>query len=312
MAYRGRGPVRRNFRAAAKKRYAGRSKFRRSYGKKRIYRKRAVPTKRILNLTSRKKQDNMLSFSTTSASGANQSPGVGGLYVNGSAASAMSVFCPTARSLVSAGTTNLTVDVSDRTSSTCFMRGYRENLRIQTSSPLPWLWRRIVFTSKGGTPFGSQLASDQSQYVKYAPYSDTTIGMARLWFNLSNNNTPNTLASIQSVLFRGTINQDWNDVITAKVDTSRVTVMSDKTMTIRTGNANGHFSERKLWYPMNKNIVYDDDESGAAMTTAYSSTEAKPGMGDMYVADFLVPGIGGTASDIISLNCTATLYWHEK
>lgn len=268
--------------------------------------------KRILNVTSTKKQDNMLSFSTTSASGANQAPAAGGLYVNATASSAMSVFCPTARSLVTAGTTNLAVDVSDRTSMTCFIRGYRENLRIQTSSPLPWLWRRILFTSKGTYPFALQSISDTAQYVKYAPYADTSVGMTRLWFNLSNDNIPNTLANIQSVLFRGVLNQDWNDVITAKVDTSRVTVMSDRCTTIKTGNANGHFSDRKLWYPINKNLVYDDDESGAAVTTSYTSTDAKPGMGDLYIADFLVPGIGGSASDIISLNCTATLYWHEK
>ncbi len=39
--------------------------------------------RRILNVTSRKKQDNMLSFSTTSNTGANQAVAAGGLFVNG-------------------------------------------------------------------------------------------------------------------------------------------------------------------------------------------------------------------------------------
>lgn len=285
---------------------------RRSYtAKKRSYRpKRRMSRKSVLNLTSRKKQDNMLSFSNTNGSGASQTLAAGSLFVNGSTGYAMSVFCPTARSLVTASATNTIVDTADRTATTCYMRGYREDLRIQTSSPLPWLWRRICFTSKG--PTFQQAFNDSAPTATVQPYSDTSIGMARKWFNLQVNNSPNTVANYNTIIFRGTFNADWNDVITAKVDTTRITVKSDRVCRIVTGNNSGHFSERKLWYSMNKNLVYDDDENGAAETPQYVSSDARAGMGDYYIVDYLVPGVGGTSSDIINMNCTATLYWHEK
>nr|QVW56565.1 MAG: capsid protein [Gemykolovirus] len=265
----------------------------------------------ILNTTSRKKQDNMLSFSNTNGAGASQTVAAGSLFVNGSTGYAMSVFCPTARSFITAGSTGSIVDVSDRNAMTCYMRGYSENLRIQTSSPLPWLWRRICFTTKGGS-FTQPATGDTAPTQTVQPYSDTSIGMARKWFNLQVNNSPNTVAAYNGIIFKGTFGYDWNDVITAKTDQTRITVKSDVTRRIITGNNSGHFSERKLWYPMNRNLVYDDDEQGAAEIPSYYSTGAKPGMGDYFIVDYVVPGVGGTSSDVINLNCTATLYWHEK
>ncbi|AWU66513.1 capsid protein [Bark beetle-associated genomovirus 2] len=310
MAYRGRGPVRKAYKAAAKRRYAGRSKFRRSYGKKRTYRK-PMSKKRILNVTSKKKRDHMLSFSNTKNDGTSQTVAAGPFYNAGAQAYGFSIFSPTARSLVTGGSGNTTVEDADRTSSTVFMRGYSENLRIQTSSPLPWLWRRIVFCTKGPT-FSVLSKTEYSPTQAYTAFSDTSIGMSRLWFNLNANASPITVAAYLGVLFKGVINQDWNDVIIAPVDTTRVTLLSDKTTTIKTGNSNGHFSERKLWYPFNKNLVYDDDEAGSTVASSYFSTDAKGGMGDVYIVDFTVPGIGNTASDIISMAASATLYWHEK
>lgn len=271
-------------------------------------------TKRtVLNVTSRKKQDTMLSFTNTDGAGASTTVKAGSLFVNGSTGYAMSVFCPTARSLATAGATNTVTDTNDRTAVTCYMRGYKENVRVQTSSPLPWLWRRICFTTKGPFFFAGVTNTDGTAYNQtYLPYSDTSIGMSRKWFNMQVNNMPQTVAQYNGVIFKGAAGLDWNDVITAKVDNSRVTVKSDVTRRITTGNNSGHFSERKLWYPMNKNLVYDDDEIGGQMQTAYASTDAKAGMGDYFIVDYLVPGVGGAASDIINLNATATLYWHEK
>ncbi|AWU66517.1 capsid protein [Bark beetle-associated genomovirus 4] len=296
---------------ANSRRRKSRSKPRRSYAKKRsTFRPRKMSRRSILNVTSRKKQDNMLSWSNKNNAGNNQAVATGGLYVNGLAGYSMCVFCPTARSLTTASATNLLVDQADRTSTTCFMRGYKENLRIQTSSPLPWLWRRIVFATKGPTFYVSSAADTPT--IKFTPYSDTSVGMARLWFDLQYNSSPATVKAMNTIIFKGNQDQDWNDVITAKVDPSRITVMSDRTCAIKTTNSNGHFSERKLWYPMNKNLVYDDDEAGAAVASSYYSTDAKPGMGDVYVVDYVVPGVGGATSDIINFNATATLYWHEK
>lgn len=193
------------------------------------------------------------------------------------------------------------------------MRGYKENLRIQTSTPLPWLWRRVTFTYKGDDFLVGVPNTNETPYVQpYVPYSDTSIGMARKWFNLQVNNQPQTVAAYNGLIFKGRAGQDWNDVITAKVDNSRITVKSDVTRRITTGNNSGHFSERKLWYPMNANLTYDDDEVGGQMETSYTSTSTKYGMGDYYIVDYIVPGVGSSSSDILNMNCTASLYWHEK
>lgn len=269
--------------------------------------------KRILNVTSRKKQDTMLSFSNTGGTGNSVTVGQGSLYVNGSTGFAMSVFCPTARSLATAGATNQVTDTNDRTSVTCYMRGYKEDVRVQTNSPAPWLWRRVCFTYKGddfleGVPNNNATAFVQN----YLPYSDTSIGMARKWFNLQVNNMPETVTAFNAIIFKGRQGFDWNDIITAKVDNTRITVKSDHVRRITTGNNAGHFSERKLWYPMNSNLVYDDDEVGGQMETSYTSVDAKAGMGDYYIVDYIVPGVAATSSDLININCTASLYWHEK
>ena len=252
----------------------------------------------------------MLSFSNTNSQGTSQTVAAGSLFTNASGYG-FSIFSPTARSLITAGASNTTVEEADRTSTTCFMRGYKEKIRIQTSSSLPWLWRRIVFTTKGDL-FHKLSKDEYAPTQTYNGYSDTSIGMARLWFDLSKNASPLTISGIQSVLFKGTQNQDWNDLMVAPVDGSRVTILSDKVSKITTGNSNGHFSERNLYYSFNKNIVYDDDESGGGVTTQYWSTNAKPGMGDVYIIDITVPGMGGSASDVMNINAHSTLYWHEK
>lgn len=257
----------------------------------------------------------MLTVSNTNGSGvALAAPTLGDLVVRGDTGYAMVPFLPTARNLTTAGITNLLVDSSDRTSSTCYMRGLSEHIRITTSSSLPWLWRRICFTTKDDI-FTVKVNGDQSPTSAYSPYFDTTssnIGMTRIWFNLQVNNTPNTVAVFNGIIFKGNFGQDWNDIMTAPTDPARITVKSDTTKTLQSGNERGVIREYKRWYPMNTNIVYDDDEQGAAESGSYLTTKGKAGMGDYYIVDYIVPGKGGTGTDLLAINSTSTLYWHEK
>lgn len=226
----------------------------------------------------------------------------------------MIMWCPTARSLVTGGTTNNVTDVSDRTSTTCYMRGLSEHIRIQTNSSIPWLWRRICFTTKDDI-FITNVNGDQTPFQTYRPWFDSgtaNIGMTRNWFNLVQNVMPNTIDVFNGIIFKGTQGKDWSDSITAPLDTTRINVKSDTTKTIQSPNERGVIREIKRWYPMNSNLVYDDDENGAGETTQYITTKAKPGMGDYYVVDFFVSGTGGTTSDRLTVNSTSSLYWHEK
>lgn len=258
-------------------------------------------------MTSRKKRNTMLGFSNTNGAGATQAITAGPLFVTG-ATGAVCVWNSTAQSLYTSGNYNTIVDQAARTSTTCYMRGLSEHIRIQTSSGLPWFWRRICFTTKGNFPTSGSTAPINPENW----FIDTSSGISRLWLNLNINSSTGALISIQEILFRGQQGKDWDDYLTAPVDPTRVTCKYDKTIIFKSGNANGIVSEKKLWHKMNRNLVYGDDENGDSELTSMFSTDAKPGMGDYMVIDIILPGTGGTASDLLQLRSTSTLYWHER
>lgn len=283
---------------------------RRSGGRKRTYRKKASP-KRILNISSRKKRNGMLSWSNTTPLGAVQTTGLGSLNAIGGTGNnigAITLFSPTCMDLASAGSHTVGLE-SRRTSTTCYMRGFSEHIRVQTSSGLPWFWRRICFTFKNS--FAAAYPGDTPTNT-FRPYVETSNGLERLWLNQTINAMPNTIAGQQGLIFKGVAGVDWNDIIVAPVDTRRITLKSDVTRTIKSGNQAGTVKEYKLWHPMNKNIVYDDDEDGVTEDTTYFSVASKAGMGDYFIYDIFLPGLGSSTTDIINVTANSTLYWHEK
>nr|DAF42520.1 MAG TPA: Capsid protein [Genomoviridae sp. ctpO12] len=255
----------------------------------------------------------MLSWSNTSSTGASQTIGINTAYINGSQSGAQHfLFTPTAMNMLdSTGNIDNPTNAAERSSTTCFMRGFSEHLRIQTSSSIPWFHRRICFCTRGLSPFNTPNPKD-SLLQQFGSSADTTNGMERAWYNSSINTMDNTIADRYGVLFKGQAGKDWNDVILATVDNARVDLKFDKTWTIKTGNQQGALIERKLWHPMNKNLVYDDDESGEVQSSSYFSVDSKQGMGDYYILDLFQPGLGAGANDILNVFSNSTLYWHEK
>lgn len=297
----------------ARKPYRKTSVKRRSYGRT-SYRKRPTMTKKsILNTTSRKKRDTLLTVSNTTAAAATKPLAVGPLYVSGTG-NYFGVWAATGRDLVQyGGGSNTVVQESQRTSTVAYMRGLSEKIRIQTSSGVPWLWRRICFKYRGSSvPFNAAATSDTGQAQPYVAVTETSSGYGRLYLNQFINGMGNTLSAEQAILFKGRQGNDWQDLLTAPVDTRRVDLASDKTYKISSGNANGILREYKTWYPMNKNLVYDDDENGETEETSLWSVDDKRGMGDYYICDIIIAGTGATASDVLQLTSTTSLYWHEK
>ncbi|UPW41531.1 capsid protein [Peromfec virus RodF8_88] len=288
------------------------SNRRRSYAKKRTYRKRPMTKKRILNVTSRKKRNGMLSWSNTASStGASQTLAVGGAVVAGNS-TGFFLFSPTCMNLNQGSTNpNYAINVAERTATTCYMRGFQETLRIQTNSHVPWFHRRICFNFRGSGPFTTSNPGDTPTQT-VTPYIDTSNGMERLWLNQQVNAMGQSIQALWAILFKGALNQDWNDIVIAPIDTTRVDLKYDKTWLIKSGNESGTIVSRKVWHPMNKNVVFDDDETGESMNSNYFSVDSKQGMGDYYIYDIIVPGLGGSATDLISVQSNATLYWHEK
>jgi len=264
--------------------------------------------KRVLNLTSRKKRDTMLTWTNTTTTGAQVAPRQDAAYVAGNTGGSF-LWCPTARDLVvGSGLATIALE-SARTATTCYMRGLSEKLRLSTSSGVPWFHRRICFTYKGTQPFQISYKDDIGSNQLFLENSN---GLTRLMFNSSVNNTPNYQNQVASVIFKGAQGVDWSDPLIAPIDTRRISLKHDRLWTLKSGNANGTVFERKLYHPMNKNLVYDDDESGTSETTSYYSVDSKPGMGDYYVWDIFTSGPGGSASDLLRCDISSTLYWHEK
>jgi len=193
-------------------------------------------------------------------------------------------------------------DEATRTASTCFMKGLREDCQITTSDGLPWQWRRICFTMKGG-------ALTATQTTGYQLTETSTQGVKRV-VNTAYGSGP--VGAIQALLFRGQAGVDWSNLMSAPLDRTKINVKYDKFRSIRAGNDAGTIRDYKLYHPMNKNLVYDDDENGGKMTTSAYSTISKSGMGDYYVVDLFQPRTGGTNQSVLRFEPTATLYWHEK
>lgn len=271
--------------------------------------------KRILNVASRKKRNGMLQVTN-----ATYATGVGGntvitqpMVVN-AGSGAWVLWAATAQDLTDGNNGAGTVtQVAQRTSTNCYMRGLSEHIRIQTSSATPWFWRRTVFRLKGNSAFQTY-ASSPAGMSGLGPYYDSSSGIQRLLLN-SNSQTvsqASTVTAQQTFLFKGVSGVDWSDPIIAPLDTSRISVMYDKTSTLRSGNQSGTVRECKLWHPMNKSLVYDDDENGSLESSSFFSTTAKPGMGDVYVLDQFAGGAGASASDLLVMGVNSTLYWHER
>ncbi|QIJ55588.1 capsid protein [Marmot associated genomovirus 4] len=295
------------------RKYGGTKKRRASTKKRPTYRRksRTMSKKSILNMTSRKKRNGMTCVSNTNTTGTAQAIAPNALYIS-AGQDAICLFSPTAMDLVDySGAVDSVVNQAQRTASTCFMRGFKENIRIQTSTGLPWFWRRICFTYKGND-FRSKYTDTPTYNTAGTPWIDTSNGMERLWLNSNINTQPTTISNWVTRLFKGTVNVDWSDFITAPIDTSRISLKFDKTKTIKSGNSVGTVAEYKMWHPMNQNLVFDDDESGEAESSQYFSVDSKAGMGDYYIIDFIQGGSAGSSSDVLRLQSSSTLYWHEK
>jgi len=261
--------------------------------------------RRVLNVTSRKKVDSMISYTNVTAA----SPQGGTTYQATAAimpATQPYIFpwCATARNAdTGVGVGSKITDVAARTAQTCYMRGLKENIQIVTNDGLPWQWRRICFTLKGD--YLIQRISGTGQALN----QETSSGFMRL---VNTAYGSNAVGAIQSLLFRGAAGVDWSNIMTAATDNTNVSIKYDKTVTIASGNEEGMIRSYRRWHPMNKNLVYNDDEQGGTETFSGFSTNGRPGMGDYYVIDIFLPRVGGTSSSLLRFEPSAKLYWHEK
>lgn len=268
--------------------------------------------KKILNITTKKKRDVMQSVSYNGDNGAptnDARPGVG-LVLQGGRTN-MILWSPTARDLTDAnGIANSTVYESARTSSTVYQRLLSEKIRLTTSDSIPWIWRRIVVSTKA-EEWRRLIPLEATTGKNASPYIETSNGMGRLlqqWDTYAGSTATQNL--LLSDLFRGTQGKDWTDPMIAPIDTLVMTKHYDKTTVIRSGNDSGTVKMTRRTHTINRTFRYDEDENGQFQDSAYWSAPGK-GMGDVFILDFFSNLIGGTSS-LLKFDTTATMYWHER
>lgn len=202
---------------------------------------------------------------------------------------------------------------SSRTSTTCFIVGIRENIQLATTNGQPWQWRRIIFTAKGLLPITGA----------YRDYTARTVELSNESIVMQRSNSPLTLqmtSDLYRYLFRGVgtnadgdLPRDWINRMTAPIDTTRVSVMYDRTTHVRSGNEQGVNKNVRRYHPIMKNVVYADQEDGGDLIGGTTSTRSKPGLGDIYICDMISgAGTNDVTTGSFYFNPETTVYWHEK
>lgn len=260
----------------------------------------------------RKKRDTMVSAGqpgtnpdpNTSLSG-NESR-INALTTNTSAAGVHCyAFSPSYRWL----TPNNATYIANRTATRTYVRGYAERYSLVPSDDSVWHWRRIVFSSKDAT---LALIRDETGAQSTSAATNSSRKFRDLT-GVATGNFQTTWDGIQDDLFKGVKVTDWNDQMTAPVDTARVNLYSDKLRVIKSGNARPAPRYVKTYVPINKTIQYDDEENGISITSQPVSVGSKPGVGDIFVIDlFVCKAPVAAATSALNISSTATYYWSEK
>lgn len=268
-----------------------RPNFRRRRVTRRRVVRRHVSRRRILSVSTVKKWDDMPPAVVQGI------PAVTPIVVTGPQ---RSVFICSARRQYS-GTVGLD---HNRASSRTFCRGYKETALLDISGSTEWGWRRIVFAFKGDIYTGSGTATDQPFY------DDPTSGMTR---SVQASLSIGALAAVQQSIYEGTQGVDWQDERVAKPDRDRITLLSDKTRMLKGTTDDDHAHRFNLWYPINKDLFYNDIQSGKQTNIDYVSTQADNTIGDIYIYDFWWPAnFGLTETLSMRITLQGRYYWHER
>lgn len=234
--------------------------------------------KRILNISSTKKRDNLGYLDPTNVSSSERV-----ITSNSSTTVSIYLFSPTARQYEN------TDDPTDRSRQTVFWRGIREIGNFTSNSAVPWEWRRIVFEAKGLRVEAAHGLTSNGYRRVTAPYGD---------------------ADTLNLLFEGSGTLDRSRFMHGKVDNSRVKVHYDKKIILRSGNDGIHYHQYKHYFPLNSNMYYADDESGDSMVSSNWCSDTRKGMGNIFILD-MFRCVASTSQEL-AWSPSSTLYWHEK
>lgn len=199
-----------------------------------------------------------------------------------------------------------------RTSTRPFIKGLFEEYQLVPTDASVWEHRRVVWASKDvynaavAANIGAMSAQgDQNSHRVFRDMSGVTTG-----------NYTDLQTRLYDVVFQGVDTVDWRTPMLAKLDRTRINVLSDKKYQISTGNNVPRTKFRKFWTPINRTIQYDDEENGLNVSPSPISVSSKSGMGNIYVMDLFQclnkDPATAAGSSLLQISSTQTLYWHEK
>lgn len=259
--------------------------------------------RKVVNAASRKRMDTMTAWSdvvdsTSSGTFAN----TGATIIGGTTQTSVFGFIPTARNGQDDNGEKLFPLQVGRARTSCYIRGAKENVSVETDTAASWKWRRICFTAIGN-PLNENNSPLNGLYYRYS----ATEGYKRLVAN-----APSSASAVYNLIFRGENQDDWVDPQIAALDTKRIKVMYDRKFVLNAGATAGVSKTYKFWHPLNRTLNYDDRENGFNKDTSVFASETPGNCGDMYIIDLITPGFGSTASDTLQFTPNCTFYWHEK
>ncbi|AXL65880.1 putative capsid protein [Giant house spider associated circular virus 1] len=281
------------------KRYARRSRttIKRRYParRKRAYTKRPRPMsrKRILNVSTTKKRDTLMSYDVA------RSQNGPAIVSSGSVerwTTNLLNYLPTSFSSAD--------DDYRRTKNNVYFRGAKLAWNFDMSDSSPWEIRMIAFWGSDGTI----TANPQSRfYTTITPTGGSPYQVNGLLPVL-----PGSVPDLRMTLFQGTEGTDWFDAMIAPLDVRRNKIIIDKRMTLRSGNDVGSFKRMNLWVPANKMVRFNNDENGSDVdkTSGIPSGLYSPDC-LYYVTLYKQRGAADTAAQLL-VSCNATVYWHER
>jgi len=217
-------------------------------------------------------------------------------------------YCPTFRYLKN----NAKSFVASRSATRPFYIGLSETYSLYPNDNSMWFWRRIVFSTKRN--YGQEISPTAASQigVEASDGATTQRPMRDISGDASVINYGQMYTNIAEDVFEGIYTTDWQNPIQAHLDRTKVSVISDKRRTITSHNDVARPAVIKAYVPINKTVVYGDEENGNNMSTSPVSVTSKSGMGNIYVLDFF--HCPAPVGDTTRLNITSqsTMYWHEK
>jgi len=259
----------------------------------------------ILNVTSTKKMDTLMTVTAAGTHVVNMQPGTTASGVSAT------LWSPTALMLASPNVSS----VSARTAHTVFWRGIQENISLKTDTSDPFSWRRIVVeldTPPPDTvvPFAKYVSRSDDPTFGGVP-AQPSLGMTGVqsYFRTGVLLTDTENSALQDALFRGVRNIDWVDATLASVD-RQYRVLYDKTRVFRSPNDAGTIRQQRLWHGLNKNCQYEDAERGAVSIGSEFPALSRKGLKNIFIWDQFNTLPSGEMN--IQLQYVSKRYWHEK